>query len=298
MLIIWKSKIYISYIDSFLPSIFIAHGIIDSCIDNINLNALDIHRFVNIGSEISYLKNKSKNGKEEWVKAEVLEIIDNLKDENENKDTYTKLKLRIKDGRNSYYDTILPKKIWKEKLKLSNRYKNTAGSIIKYYEHIGNYFCDNYGEDINEYLIKTSNYILNIVSRGYKDFFNQFNLDYEFKNDKGKFDIKDVIYLSDFKNSYSNCNVIKSNNSETNTNFEIPTIFIDDNNIMNMSEFKSNKNIFLSNRMKSNVVNQDIVKNKILETTLKNYNFNNEKINKYFQTHNITIPRGVEVYAF
>ena len=38
---------------------------------------------------------------------------------------------------------------------------------------------------------------------------------------------------------------------------------------MNMSEFKSNKNIFLSNRMKSNVVNQDIVKNKILETTLK-----------------------------
>ena len=48
------------------------------------------------------------------MKAEVLEIIDNLKDENENKDTYTKLKLRIKDGRNSYYDTILPKRFGKK----------------------------------------------------------------------------------------------------------------------------------------------------------------------------------------
>ena len=50
-----EQNIYISYIDSFFQ-VFYCHGIIDSCIDNINLNALDIHRFVNIGSEISYLK--------------------------------------------------------------------------------------------------------------------------------------------------------------------------------------------------------------------------------------------------
>ena len=39
------------------------------------------------------------------------------------KDTYTKLKLRIKDGRNCIMILFFLKRFGKEKLKLSNRYK-------------------------------------------------------------------------------------------------------------------------------------------------------------------------------
>ena len=74
----------------------------------------------------------------------------------------------------------------------------------------------------------------------------------EFSEGNINFTIDDFIFTDDSKYSISNVNIIKTIKSKNESVKDVPTIFVGDNSSVTLTNFKTKRNIFLSNRKKNN----------------------------------------------
>ncbi|MBW4836178.1 MAG: hypothetical protein KZY51_07790 [Staphylococcaceae bacterium] len=291
-----RINFYISYIDTFLPAIFISKGIINNAMNQLKskLSEISITDLVNIGDVITYLYD-SRGDIDIWRKAEILDIFNSEILTEEKYNPY--LKLNIELGRDNYINVEIPKTIWKSKISLNNRYKSTAGSKVSFKSGASDFLRRKYGEDMYHYLNSTSINFLNIYARGFSNMFEKLNEEIEFKEENFIYKLEDYIHLSDSNKSYSNCNLVKSDNNKINFK-NIPNIFLNDSVILARDKWRGEKNIYISNRMNSDFLSRDLVIYNICDSSINSKLNVNTEFHDFLIENDASIPRGVEIFVY
>ncbi|MBW0764004.1 MULTISPECIES: hypothetical protein [Mammaliicoccus] len=283
-------NLYISYIDETLPAIFLAKGIIENHFENEKfLNKLGT---LKTGDKVALLVDEKNRI---WRKADILDVYDS--EYNIEFNPYVKLHVIL--GKNNSYENHIPYKDWNTKIRVNPSYKSTAGTKIQINDYISEYLLNKYGlEYINNLKMNNQN-IVNFVGVNIEKTILEYMNIFKFKENNCTFTFKDIIYLKRMAESYSNTQIIKSRTDNSEIYDNDISIFLGDNSSLNFAEYKTNKNIYLSNRKKNNLQYQEIFLDNYMNDS---YSHDSEKINneikEILNNNKIEIPRGVEIYGY
>lgn len=291
-------NIYVSYLDEFYPALFIAKGIIDYNLENLDgcLKGYDINNDLKIGDNVTYLY-ETKKGKEIWKKAEVINIYNDDNALKQEWNPFINLKIEIKKG--DYLFHKIPKTIWNNKLRIASNYKNTAGSVVRMNKEIEGYLKEKYSKQAINYLQSTNRKMINICGMNIQNEWGNMQKTLEFLEGNINFTIDDFIFTEESKYSISNVNIIKTIKSKNESIKDAPTIFVGDNSSVTLANFKTKKNIYLSNRKKNNRTMIEMLKQNIIQDSVIKYSENNSTdLMSFLNKWDIQLPRGVEIYVY
>lgn len=291
-------NIYVSFLDEFYPALFISKGIIDYNLENLDsyLKDYDINSDLKIGDNVTYLY-EIKKGKEVWKKAEVINIYNDENALNREWNPFIKLKIEMK--KREYLFHKIPKTIWNKRLRIASNYKNTAGSVVRMNKEIEGYIKEKYSKQVVNYLQSTNRKMINICGLNVQKEWENSKKVLEFSEGNINFTIDDFIFTDDSKYSISNVNIIKTIKSKNESVKDVPTIFVGDNSSVTLTNFKTKRNIFLSNRKKNNDNMIEMLKqNTIQDSAFKNPENKARELFSVMNKWDIKLPRGVEIYVY
>lgn len=283
-----KINLYISYIEDIYPSIFLAKGVIDQYLENISYDlpsTSDVFQF-EIGNTVLYKPD------DEWLKAEVVDIINEPLYEGDSLNP--RLKLKVILGKKNQYFPYVPKNRWADRIKLNSNFKSTAGSMVKINDNISSYFSEKYSEEVASYIQSTNLILVNIIGHNISEKFKSKLQLLEFSAFDYAYNLKEIFYFSDEEFSYRNINMIKSKQSKNNDKKFPVSIYVGDNASVTMLNSVTNRNIFVSNRRNKNSMREILLNN--VNTSEKNEK--QELLRKYLEKNEVDIPKGVEIYAY
>ncbi|MGK3150090.1 hypothetical protein VQE80_06525 [Staphylococcus shinii] len=293
-----KINIYISYLDEFYPALFIAKGVIDSNLSSIEcrLRDYDINNDLKIGDNVTYLVG-TEDGKDIWKKAVVINIYN---DENAVKKEWNPyVELKFEKKKKNEFNHKIPRTIWSKKLRISSNYKNTAGSVVKMNKEIDGYFKDKYSKQVLNHIQGTNKKQINIIGSKVQKEWESYNEFLEFSEDNIEYKISDFIFANDSQYSISNVNFIKTINSKSAIENNIPTVFVGDNSALTLSKLKTGKNVILSNRKKYNDTLSELVKQNVLNDLIFEHSqIDSKELHNFLNENNVKIPKGVEIFVY
>ncbi|MBF7030175.1 hypothetical protein [Staphylococcus kloosii] len=289
---------YISYLDEYFPALFIVKGIIDTNFKKIkaDIKDYDINSDLKIGDKVTYL-SETKNGEGIWKKAEVVNIYNDETVLKKEWNPYIELKFEIREKETLNHK--IPRTLWKERLRISSNYKNTAGNVVKMNKEIQGYIRDKYSNEVVNYLQATNKLMVNIIGLKTQSIWCEYNEFLQFSENGIEYKIEDFIFANDSQFSISNVNFIKRSNSNYEVEENIPSIFVGDNSALTLGNVKTKKNVILSNRKKDNDTIEELVKQNVLNDSI----FNNKKTNSsefltFINEKNVDIPKGAEIFVY
>ncbi|MGG6840866.1 UNVERIFIED_CONTAM: hypothetical protein MXM71_06860 [Mammaliicoccus sciuri] len=283
-------NLYISYIEEILPALFISKGIIESQLDY--YKRYDDTPKLEVGDEIALLTD-SKN--EIWRKAKVLEVYNDSSKIALN--PFVKLKIIL--GKNNTYDNHIPYRDWNTKIRMNPNYKSTAGSKVKLDDSINDFLCRRYSSNFLKNLKMKNQNIVNLIGNNIEQSIYDYMKIFNFKDEKNHYKLNDIIQHGGNTKNYSNTQIIKSRKYTNNINNNEVSIFLGDNSSLIFSEYRTERNIFLSNRKKSNLQHQEIFLDSFLNDSYSNNCLEiNKEIKEFLKKNEIEIPKGVEIYGY
>ncbi|RIM88139.1 hypothetical protein, partial [Staphylococcus shinii] len=99
--------------------------------------------------------------------------------------------------------------------------------------------------------------------------------------------------------SISNVNFIKTINSKSAIENNIPTVFVGDNSALTLSKLKTGKNVILSNRKKYNDTLSELVKQNVLNDLIFEHSqIDSKELHNFLNENNVKIPKGVEIFVY
>ncbi|MCJ1785530.1 hypothetical protein [Mammaliicoccus sciuri] len=283
-------NLYISYLDEILPALFISKGIIESQLEYYKRHD-DIPK-LEVGDEIALLTDL-KN--EIWRKAKVLDVYYDSSKIALN--PFAKLKIIL--GKNNTYDNHIPFRDWNTKIRMNPNFKSTAGSIVKLDDSISDFLRRKYSVNYLKNLKMKNQNIVNLIGNNIEQTIYDYMKIFNFNNEKHHYKLDDIIHHSGKVKNYSNTQIIKSRNYTNDiTNNEV-SIFLGDNSSLIFSEYRTERNIFISNRKKSNLQHQEIFLDSFLNDSYGNNCLEvNKEIKEFLKKYKIEIPKGVEIYGY
>ncbi|MGY0685437.1 hypothetical protein ACW7DJ_12660 [Mammaliicoccus sciuri] len=283
-------NLYISYLDEILPALFISKGIIENQLEYYKRHD-DIPKLV-VGDEIALLTD-SKN--EIWRKAKVLEVYYDSSKIALN--PFAKLKIIL--GKNNTYDNHIPFREWNTKIRMNPNFKSTAGSKVKLDDSISDFLRRKYSINYLKNLKMKNQNIVNIIGNNIEQTIYDYMKIFNFNNEKHHYKLDDIIQHSGNAKNYSNTQIIKSRNYTNDINNNEVSIFLGDNSSLIFSEYRTERNIFISNRKKNNLQHQEIFLESFLNDSYSNNCLEvNKEIKEFLKKYKIEIPKGVEIYGY
>lgn len=286
--------VVISYIDDIVPSLFISLGVIRAELaSTCKENKVELTEGLEIGpgDEVAYLDGEG------WRKATIIAIENDENAYDEKFNPYIRLKVERSKG-NGTLESV-PRTLWNKKIRISANYKKTSGSVVHLNDALSENFTKRYGAEICDKLKFYNEKYVNLVGTGIENSLLELMELFQFRDQKGNFTFNDFIYLSDKNLNYSNVNVIKSDKSDLQISENSVSIFVGSSAGLNLHDFKASKNVYLINRKRMNLLNNEILETQIKqEIVSKNNEHLTEKLKKFLSNKNVQVPKGCELIVY
>lgn len=288
---------FVNYLDRIIPSTFIAMGIIDEYYFEKNKSELEnISEDFIVGDEISYLFS-DKN----WYKAKVIEI-NQLNDMQERFNPYLKINVTYK---NELITVQVPRTFWAKKIRKGGIVTGGSGKSDKVLinDRISEVIASRHSKELVNNLKMYSQINVNLIGWGIDKKIRDVRNKIQFRDKNGSFFITDYLYLNnDIESNYANIYMVSSDKTEINQDSKSVSIFVGAKNALNLSKYKSKRNIYLTSRIRKEYYEDTRL---LINNLTQNSEISKEKrvekldeLYDYLQQFNIDIPKGVEVYVF
>lgn len=293
-----SATIYINFIDDIIPANFISFGVLQEgylAYKEIALDSNWINNNLSTG-DIVYIRESHES--DNWRQGEIKKVyeIDNV---DEKFNPY--VEIESKRPKEKPLFTSKPKTLLLEEVRLGGELKKTSGSKVKLNDTLKPGITKNFPKEIiNKIKFFNEDYI-NLVGFNKEKPFKEFSKSIQLSsNERDKiFKLDDWFYFSDDTHNLININSVKSASSDYDP--KAVNIFLDSSASLSYSNLKSEKNVYLINRMKVHEHNIDDME-RVSENIIKENLFNTENINQeiisWIKNKEIEVPKGVEFYAY
>lgn len=293
-------KLFINYIDITIPATLIATGFLNEYFKNSQLEKEDLVSVVERG----FIKGEIVSVKDEnnWYRGEVIRIEDIKGKEKFN--PYVVIKYKP-EGQQDIIISV-PHLKWGESIRKGGVVKGTRGrgNKVEFQDRISNRLNDRYGDSMVTKLRISPEIMVNLIGRGIDKDVRDVLKNIQFSDEEGVFMMTDLLYLNnDNESNYVNVNMINSliySNQEVNQ--DSISIFFGADDALKFREYQTNKNIFLTSRIRKHYIDETLL---LLNELEQNSNLSAEekynetrKIVEYMKGNNIEIPKGVELYVY
>lgn len=293
-----SATIYINYIDDIIPANFISFGILQEAYSAYNELVPDskwINSNLKTGDKV-YIRESKES--ESWRQGEIKKIY-----EIDSVDTKFNPYVEIESHRPKEKPlfTSKPKTLLMEEVRLGGELKKTSGSKVKLNDTLKSGITNCFPEGIVNKIKFFNEDFINLVGFNKEKSFKEFSKSIQLSSNEREtiFKLDDWFYFSDDTHNLININTVKSESSKYNS--KAVNIFLDSSASLSYSNFKSEKNIYLINRMKVHDYNIDDME-RVSENIIKENLFNTENINQeiisWIKSKEIEVPKGVEFYAY
>lgn len=294
------TTLYINYLDDIIPASFISFGILNSAYsqykEEINLKNW-LFENIKIGTTVSYLYDEKGNS-QVWRQGEIIDIYN---EESLNKEFNPFIKLKISlPGQSPLSQSVSYKHLFK-KIRIGGSVKNTAGSTV--------FLKDDLKKDLREYFPKEisskikffNTTIINFIGHNkynpIQKFTRSFKLSERLDDTIKQYQLNSWFYSEKDSYNLTNINVISSDSVPHEYNDRV-NLFVGANASLKYYQNQSSRNVFLVDR---SIIHSDSVEtlSDIIakDNMLGVENITSDIIN-YFNKKNISIPKGVELYAY
>lgn len=283
-------NILLSYIDDVLPTYFITAGVIDERLSYYQNNKEELFTIMKekILTE-EHLIVYTEEGF--WREAKVVDVKE-LEEMPPEFNPYAIVDVISPKQENITQSIPITK--WLNKIRLTNRFKATAGTKVLIDDTIPKFLSQYFEKDFLNLLKASSHTLVNIIGFNYRKILINYLEELKFRT-KNHHNIKmeEIIIHSDSDYAYINTNII--NDLKDIPENDGVNIYIGPVATIN-SRFSHKKNIFILNRKKNNKEKRDLAIDKFKKNT-RTQETMTEDFKKYLEINNITIPKGVECFV-
>lgn len=288
--------LYINYIDDSIPSLFISLGVIHTALTEMSSEKKEVVEIeegleVGPGDEVAYFDGNK------WRRAVITAIE---RDENAYAEKFNPyIRLQVDRARGNNTLESVPRTLWNKKIRISANFKKTNGSVVRLNDDLSENLILRHGTEACEKLKFYNDKYVNLIGNGIENNLEEIIKLFQFKDEKGIFTLSDYIYFNNRTLNYSNVNIIKSDKFEVNNTDGIISMFVGSSSALNLNEYKTQKNIYIINRKRVNLLNNEVLETQISQDMLNQKTDNSYKeLQNFLSSYKLEVPKGCELNVY